>query len=45
MGESPSARRGQGRWDRGFLEGKPGSRITFEMYTQKISNKRKKKKK
>jgi hypothetical protein len=30
---------GEGRGDRGFSEGKPGKRITFEMQIKKISNK------
>jgi hypothetical protein len=29
----------EGREDRGFLEGKLGKGITFEMYIKKISNK------
>jgi hypothetical protein len=29
----------EGLWDRGFLEGKPGKGITFEMKINKISNK------
>lgn len=29
--------------ERAFLEGRPGKRITFVMYTKKISNKRKEK--
>jgi hypothetical protein len=37
--------RGRGGWDRGFLEGKPGKGITFEMQIKKISKKKKKKKK
>ena len=28
----------EGGWDRGFLEGKPGKEITFEMQIKKISN-------
>jgi hypothetical protein len=27
-------------WDRGFVEGKPGKGITFELYLNKISNKK-----
>jgi hypothetical protein len=30
---------GEGGWNRGFSEGKPGKGITFEMYIKKISNK------
>jgi hypothetical protein len=29
---------GEGRWDRGFSEGKPGKEITFEVQIKKISN-------
>jgi hypothetical protein len=36
---------GEGRWDRGFLEGRPGKGIAFKMQIKKISNKRKEKKK
>ena len=25
-------------WDRGFLEGKPGKKITFEIQIKKLSN-------
>jgi hypothetical protein len=31
---------GEGGWDRRFLEGKPGEGMTFEMYMNKIFNKR-----
>jgi hypothetical protein len=29
---------GEGGWDRGFSEGKPGKGITFEMYIKKYLN-------
>jgi hypothetical protein len=28
---APSKKQGEGGWDRGFLEGKPGKGITLEM--------------
>jgi hypothetical protein len=31
---------GEGRWDRGFSEEKPGKGISFEMLIKKISNKK-----
>jgi hypothetical protein len=34
--------RGIGGRDNGFLEGKPGKGITFEMFIKKIANKKKK---
>jgi hypothetical protein len=40
-GEHPHG--GRGGRDRGFLEGRPGEGIIFEMIIKKISNKRKKK--
>jgi hypothetical protein len=30
-GGAPSQKQGQGRWDRGFAERKPGKGIKFEM--------------
>jgi hypothetical protein len=36
---------GEGRRDRGFLEGKLGKGITFEIKMKKISNKKKRKEK
>jgi hypothetical protein len=30
-GEAPSEKQGEGIWDMGFSEGKPGKGITFEM--------------
>ena len=30
-GGAPSMKQGEGDWDRGFLEVKPGKGITFEM--------------
>jgi hypothetical protein len=38
VGEHPHRSRGGG-WESGFLEGKPGKGITFEMQMKKISNK------
>jgi hypothetical protein len=34
-------KQGEGGWDRGFSEGKPGKGITFEMQVNKISNENK----
>jgi hypothetical protein len=31
VGEHPHRSREEGEWNRGFLEGKPGKVITFEM--------------
>jgi hypothetical protein len=31
VGEHPHRSKGEGLWDRGLSEGKPGRRITFEM--------------
>ena len=30
-GGAPSERQREGRWDRGFPEGRPGKKVTFEM--------------
>ena len=30
-GVAPSSKQGEGGWDRGYPEEKPGKRITFEM--------------
>jgi hypothetical protein len=36
VGEHSYKSRGKGAWDRGFVEGKPGKGITFEMQINKI---------
>jgi len=43
-GGAPSQKQEEGVWDRGFLEGKPGKEITFEMQIMKIYNKNDKRK-
>jgi hypothetical protein len=39
-GQASSEKQGEGVWERGFPDGKPGNEITFEMETHKISNKK-----
>lgn len=34
--EQPHRDKGHGGWDEGFVEGKPGRRISFEMQTNKM---------
>jgi hypothetical protein len=38
-GGALSQKQGEGGWERGFLERKPGKEITFEMEINEISNK------
>lgn len=37
---TPSQKQGEWGWDRGFLEGKAGKGMMFEMEVKKISNKK-----
>jgi hypothetical protein len=43
VGELHYRNRGEGHWDRGFVEGNPGRGITFEMQINKVTIKKEKK--